>query len=203
MLLPVIESRTLNVPGHGDVIQAAPGFHLFATQRTHSQNSNATNSVTMLKKMWRRLVIEPLSRSELQSVIDVRFPSLCSLSERLLDVYYLLSDQQATSLTRFNDRTLSPRDFFKWCRRIDTEYSLDKSSLISATTLIHVFQDALDCFIACVFNASQRLHMAENIGIKMNLLKAKAEFYMNSFKPVINSTEDVVSVGRVDLKVRN
>ena len=202
LLLPVIESRTLHVAGHGDVIRAAPGFHLFATQRTQSHGSNVTNSVTMLKKMWRRLVVEPLSRSELQNVIEVRFPSLMTISEKLLDVYYLLKDDQSTSLTKFNDRTLSPRDFFKWCHRIAMDFNLEKSSLTQATEQIHIFQDALDCFVACVFNANRRLQLAEDIGAKMNLQKAKAQFYNNSFKPVINLTEDVVSVGRVDLKVR-
>ena len=204
LLLPVIESRTLNVAGHGDVIRAAPGFHLFATQRTQNHGSSVTNAVTMLKKMWRRLVIEPLSRSELQSVIEVRFPSLSTISEKLLDVYYLLNEDQSTSLTKFNDRTLSPRDFFKWCHRIATGFSVENSSsLTRPSEQIHIFQDALDCFVACVFNASRRLQLSEDIGTRLNLLKAKAQFYNDAFKPVINLTEDVVSVGRVDLKVRS
>ena len=33
VLLPLLETRCLSVPGHGDNITAAPGFHLFATQR--------------------------------------------------------------------------------------------------------------------------------------------------------------------------
>ena len=34
VLLPLLESRSLCVPGHGNVIKAAPGFQLFATQRS-------------------------------------------------------------------------------------------------------------------------------------------------------------------------
>ena len=33
VLLPILESGSLAMPGHGDVIKAAPGFRLFATQR--------------------------------------------------------------------------------------------------------------------------------------------------------------------------
>lgn len=33
VLIPLLESRTLSVPGHGNVVKAAPGFQLFATQR--------------------------------------------------------------------------------------------------------------------------------------------------------------------------
>lgn len=143
LLLPVVESRTLNVPGHGDVIQAAPGFQLFATQRTHSGQSDRggqTNAATMLKKRWRRISVEPLSRSELQSVIDARFPSLSSVVDKLLDAYQLLEEHQS-QLIKFNDRALSPRDFFKWCQRIAAEFRLEKSSLLtSATSQLYLFQ---------------------------------------------------------------
>lgn len=33
ILIPLLESKTLSVPGHGNVVKAAPGFQLFATQR--------------------------------------------------------------------------------------------------------------------------------------------------------------------------
>ena len=32
-LAPLLQTSTLAVPGHGDIIHAAPGFQLFATQR--------------------------------------------------------------------------------------------------------------------------------------------------------------------------
>ena len=33
VLIPLLESRTLSVPAHGNVVKAASGFQLFATQR--------------------------------------------------------------------------------------------------------------------------------------------------------------------------
>lgn len=33
ILLPLLETNTLTVPGHGDNVKANPGFRLFATQR--------------------------------------------------------------------------------------------------------------------------------------------------------------------------
>ncbi len=143
MLLPVVESRTLNVPGHGDVIHAAPGFQLFATQRTHNNHSDGggqSNAATMLKKIWRRLCVEPLSRSELQTVIDVRFPSLSPVADKLLDAYHLLEEHES-QLVKFNDRALSSRDFFKWCQRIAAEFRLEKTSILTSTTSqLYVFQ---------------------------------------------------------------
>lgn len=199
MLLPVVESSILNVPGHGDVIRAAPGFQLFATQRIHG-HGDGVNAANMLKKMWRHIVMEPLSRAELQVVIDSRFPSLTVLSEKLLDAYYLLSEDQANTRLTINDRSLSPRDFFKWCQRIAAEFGADKTSLTSINSQMIMFQDAMDCFIACIFNADRRLQLAEEIGARLNLLKAKAEFYCNSYKPVFNASESAVTVGRAFLK---
>lgn len=201
MLLPLVESLTLNVPGHGDVVRAAPGFQLFATQRTNNAGDTQTGSAaTTLKKMWRRLVIEPFSRTELQTVIDSRFPTLSALTEKLLDAYYLLNEDQANTRLTINDRSLSPRDFFKWCQRIATEFRLDNTSLTTINSQLTIFQDALDCFVACVFNDERRLQLAEDIGAKLNLIKAKAEFYCNSYKPVFNISEEGVHIGRVSLK---
>lgn len=33
VLIPLLESRTLSVPAHGNAVKASPGFQLFATQR--------------------------------------------------------------------------------------------------------------------------------------------------------------------------
>jgi midasin len=154
----------------------------------------------MLKKVWRRLVVEPLSRSELQTVIDSRFPSLSPLTDKLLDAYYLLNENQSNTRLTVNDRSLSPRDFFKWCNRIAAEFRLDNTSLTSINSQLSIFQDALDCFVASVSNGDRRLQLAEDIGAKLNMIKAKAEFYCNSFKPVFNISEDSVGIGRVSLK---
>ena len=33
ILIPLLESRTLSVPAHGNSVKASPGFQLFSTQR--------------------------------------------------------------------------------------------------------------------------------------------------------------------------
>ena len=202
MLMPVVESMTLNVPGHGDVIRAAPGFQLFATQRTLTgQGMSASAASAVLGKRWRRLAVEPLSRSELQTVIDVRYPQLSSLTEKLLDAYYLLLLDENGFRLKINDRALSPRDLFKWCRRIAVEFQCS-SSLTSTNSQLNVFQDALDCFVASLFDddkQQRRLQLSEDVGARLNLLKAKAEFYCNSYKPTFNVSDDSVSIGRVSL----
>ncbi len=200
MLLPVIESRTLTVPGHGDLIRAAPGFQLLATQRVNSHEGATVNAASMLKKMWRRLVIEPLSRTELQTVIEVRYPTLSSMADKLLDVYYLLNGQNETvNVFKSIDRPISPRDLFKWCHRMAAEFRLEATSLTCITTQLHFFQDAMDCFTACVLSSERRLLLSEDIGGRLNLLKAKAEFYNNSYKPTLETADESVTIGRARL----
>lgn len=33
LLIPVVQSKTITLPGHTDIIRASPGFQLFATRR--------------------------------------------------------------------------------------------------------------------------------------------------------------------------
>ena len=45
VLIPLLESRMLSVPAHGNAVKASPGFQLFATQRyIHIHNDVRVNS---------------------------------------------------------------------------------------------------------------------------------------------------------------
>ena len=45
----------------------------------------------ILKNLWTRVYIEPLSRDELQHVTLTRYPHFATIVDRLLDIYFLLS----------------------------------------------------------------------------------------------------------------
>lgn len=45
----------------------------------------------MLEKMWTKVNIQPLSKSELREVINATFPQLVTVTDRLLEIYFLLS----------------------------------------------------------------------------------------------------------------
>ncbi|XP_064629159.1 midasin-like [Lineus longissimus] len=95
ILLPILESRTLSLPGHGDTIQAAPGFHLFVTQRLMGSSSGwykqHGSNAGLLEKLWSTVMVEPLSRQELEKVIVSKFPKFSTVVDRLLDVYFMVS----------------------------------------------------------------------------------------------------------------
>ncbi|XP_071480621.1 midasin-like [Diadema antillarum] len=95
VLLPLLESRTLSVPGHGNVVKAAPGFRLFATQRLLSSSGGLyrqqVSHGAMLDQLWTRVHVEPLSRDELHQVITDLYPKLTTVTNKLLNIYCLLT----------------------------------------------------------------------------------------------------------------
>ena len=56
----------------------------------------------------------------------------------------------------------------KWCDRVADDFDVSKSS-----TGNRVFQEALDCFAACLPRVEKRLPLAEAIGAKLNISKVK------------------------------
>lgn len=50
-----------------------------------------SHSGDILKNLWTRVYVEPLSRDELQHVTLTRFPQFSTIVDRLLDIYFLLS----------------------------------------------------------------------------------------------------------------
>ncbi|XP_067386141.1 midasin isoform X2 [Emydura macquarii macquarii] len=221
VLIPLLESGELLIPGRGDCFKVAPGFQFFATRRVFScgdgwyrqQNSHAT----LLDKYWTKIRVDNMSKAELKEVLKGRYPSLAAVTDRLLDIYLQLTgdkhqtleisfpgceqrSEDASELRKENKRPslegreLSLRDLLNWCSRI--AYNFDSSS---STTAVKIFQEALDCFTAMLSKQGSRQKMAEIIGSKLNISKKKAEFYCQLHKPEIRIGEHDVCVGRVRL----
>ncbi|XP_066547692.1 midasin isoform X2 [Amia ocellicauda] len=226
MLIPLMESRKLMIPGRGDCIEVAPGFQFFATRRLFSsgggwyrpQNTHAA----LLDKHWTKIQLGNMSREELKEVVLKRYPALTIVVERLLDIYCQLTGDKhpatekiglgnqgsQTSLdviqskmedkgTGLEGRGLSLRDLLKWCERI-----LNNFDSTSSSTALNIFLEALDCFTAMLSKPESRQRMAEIIGSKLNISKEKAEHFCHMYKPGITLTEMDVTVGRATVARR-
>ncbi|XP_070579649.1 LOW QUALITY PROTEIN: midasin-like [Ptychodera flava] len=212
VLVPLLESNTLSIPGHGDTIRAVPGFQLFASQRLLSSTSGLykqhNSNSTLLERMWTKISVEPLSRDELKEVIVTLYPGLLSVVDKLLDIYSMLSagrhdlntdtesseEFSAVKIHHHESRPISTRDLVKWCARIVSHYEVVLSS-----TANMVFQEALDCFCSMLSKPTRRLMTAEAIGAKINISKEKASFYCEKYKPNIEITASSVQAGRAVL----
>ncbi|XP_056015325.1 midasin-like isoform X2 [Ostrea edulis] len=211
VLLPLLERGVLSVPGHGDNITAHPQFRMFATQRLlggstgwHRQQSNSS---VLLEKMWTKITIQPLSRDELHEVINTIYPQLTTVTDRLLDIYFLLSagkhevreeDVQTAGKFLSNEgRLISTRDLLNWCRRIAADFQIQETSTAGL-----VLQESLDCFAACIPNLQRRILVAQAIGAKLNVTPDRAEYYCTRYKPSTEITVEKLTIGRVSLTRR-
>nr|XP_045010044.1 midasin isoform X2 [Jaculus jaculus] len=221
VLIPLLENGELLIPGRGDCLKVAPGFQFFATRRLFSCGGHwyrpLNSHATLLDKYWTKVHLNNLDKTELNEVLQCRYPSLMTAVDHLLDIYIQLTgdkhlyqnnssvgyeqSQQEVSEARkenrktiFEGRELSLRDLLNWCNRIAPSFNNSSSS-----ASLNIFQEALDCFTAMLSEHKSKLKMAEVIGSKLNISKKKVEFFCKLYKPEIVINELDVQVGRVQL----
>ncbi|XP_008565442.1 PREDICTED: midasin [Galeopterus variegatus] len=221
VLIPLLENGELLIPGRGDCLKVAPGFQFFATRRLMSCGGNwyrpLNSHATLLDKYWTKIHLDKLNKTELNELLQSRYPSLLAAADHLLDIYIQLTiekhhswsgssvgcqqaPEEVSETRRENKRSvlegreLSLRDLLNWCNRI--AHSFDSSS---SSASLNIFQEALDCFTAMLSEHTSKLKMAEVIGSKLNISKKKAEFFCQLYKPEIVINELDVQVGRVRL----
>ena len=71
-LVPLLETRKILLPGRGEVIEAAPGFRLFATYTTTNGSAEVNlygGSGELLKNFWRKVQVKPLDGKEATFVL--------------------------------------------------------------------------------------------------------------------------------------
>ncbi|XP_053447165.1 midasin isoform X2 [Nycticebus coucang] len=221
VLIPLLENGELLIPGQGDCLKVAPGFQFFATRRLLSSGGNwyrpLNSHATLLDKYWTKIHLNDLDKTELNEILQSRYPSLLTVAEHLLDIYIQLTGEKHHSRDNswvecqqtpeevsearkeskrpvLEGRELSLRDLLNWCNRIT--HSFDSSS---SSPSFSIFQEALDCFTAMLSEHTSKLRMAEVIGSKLNISKKKTEFFSQLYKPEIVINELDVQVGRVRL----
>ncbi|KAM6185923.1 midasin [Rhynchocyon petersi] len=219
VLVPLLENGELLIPGQGDCLKVAPGFQFFATRRLLSCGGNwyrpLNSHATLLDKYWTKIHLNNMHKTELNEVLQSRYPSLLTATDHLLDIYIQLTGEKHSSRSdnaeceqtpeevsearrenrpSLEGRELSLRDLLNWCNRID--HSFDTSS---ASTSLNIFQEALDCFTAMLSKPISKLKMAEVIGSKLNISRKRTEYYCQLYKPEIVINELDVQVGRVRL----
>lgn len=147
----LVKTKTLSVPGYRDCIRVKSGFQLFVTMRTASEGTQKPVQMSIpFQKHWSCVNVEPLSKEELVTVVQMSFPLLHTIATKIVDVFLLFSvgnhDDNAVTTIK-NARQISTRDLIKWCSRAVVDF--DVSSPVSA---LKIFQDALDVFCCSVSN---------------------------------------------------
>lgn len=147
----LLETGTLSVPGHQDLIQVKSGFQLFVTQRLFSSTTGLrkpfSNTSNMLSKHWTSVNMEPFSKDELVTIVETLFPKLRTIASKMVDVFLIFQyneecDLQLRNFTSKSGRVTSTRDLIKWCTRA-TVYYVHPTSEEKKQNL---FEDAIDIF---------------------------------------------------------
>eukprot|EP01114_Cavostelium_apophysatum_P009738 TRINITY_DN2299_c0_g1_i6.p1 TRINITY_DN2299_c0_g1~~TRINITY_DN2299_c0_g1_i6.p1 ORF type:complete len:3028 (+),score=822.70 TRINITY_DN2299_c0_g1_i6:117-9200(+) len=202
VLIPLLETRQLFIPGRGEVIKAADSFQLFATQTTGT--GSRSNHSPILRNLWTKLVVEPLSSDELIQVLKELFPEMANIAKTFLHTFHLLLRNKGLSdegkeedLAVAAGRFLSSRDLLKWCGRV---YSLHRAALNSDAAIREsVFLEAIDCFSGMVAKPALRRKLYNLVGMSWSISPERINYYYTNHKPFTQLTKSTFTVGRVTL----
>ncbi|CAG4947470.1 unnamed protein product [Colias eurytheme] len=212
-LSSLLERNTLCVPGFRDALPVTPGFQLFVTQRTiitnYGYQKKLSSSSTLLQKHLTVINVEPLSRSELSEVIQTLYPSLTTISSKMIEVFMMFSvgchdtslqtteseTEKANNVVIMRgSRLISTRDLMKWCARSVVGFNVS-----SPDSALKVLQDALDIFTCSVSSPENRLELSKKVGTCLGIVETKSEFYCKHYKPNVSLQPDSLIVGRATI----
>ncbi|XP_068635226.1 midasin isoform X2 [Aristolochia californica] len=210
LLLPLLEGAGSYVTGHGEAIQVAESFRLFATASTSKHDIyHYPEGKILLGSQWRKVRVESPTDEDLLDIIKTCFADLELVSQKLIDTYKRInfmalcqlgplqvdmSDSFAV-LSRF-----SLRDLIKWCRRITgSGYRFSGHSLLPSHCK-SIYLEAVDIFAASTASFDHRLSLMKEIAKIWGLPAMETENLYSVNKPTIQSLRFDLQVGRVTMK---
>ncbi|KAB7497678.1 Midasin, partial [Armadillidium nasatum] len=207
MLIPLLDSRCLPVPGHGN-IKAHPNFQVFCTRRLLPAGCRLRiGSSNLIENLWTKITLSTLSPDELKQLICEKWTLLKPIAEKLVEVYMVLSSGQhgegekskicdkcgASNLTsaKTSGRFVTVRDLIKWCSRISV--IMEEMSQVDLHS--RAFEEALDCFCYAVPDEKERYTFSLHIGSHLNINEAMVSYYANNYKPEVILKDSCFKVG--------
>ncbi|RYO81486.1 hypothetical protein DL766_007274 [Monosporascus sp. MC13-8B] len=208
-LLPLVERGQLLITSRGETIQAPSTFRLFATvQTTRGMGGQESLPSLLGQRFWRPLSVRPTPDTELESIIAGEYPLLQMYTPMIMSVYRRLSSYTGLPHTArgTSDRPITPRDLFKWCRRLQELLvgagCKTGGEPISETTRGWMFMEAVDCFCGNLSKQNVKASLVNSIAEEMHLPEQLTAHYLEAQIPQIEETPSTFRVGRVTLDRR-
>ncbi|RWS13574.1 hypothetical protein B4U79_11757 [Dinothrombium tinctorium] len=176
-------------------------FRIFFTRRLIGNHSETQQSIMNenLFSLCKIINMDVMNREELRTIIDSLWPNLAVISEKILDIYYIIQEQASnentTSFLSTISRKVSSHDLFKWCNRISENFCLN-----SDESTLNIFFNAADCFLNCFPSMIKRISIAEILGVKLNMTSFNSRFFLCQRKPDLQTDEKELRIGRIKLK---
>lgn len=157
-----------------------------------------SQSCDILAKHLLDINIEPLSNSELHEVIATLFPTLKTITNRIVSVFQEFTKEQEESGLYKSRRLISTRDLFKWCSRAIIDYDVS-----SNTSALKILQDGIDIFCCSQRDKETRLNLAKVISSHLGIIQENAIYFCTQYKPNLSLTPDILRAGRATIKRSN
>jgi midasin len=142
-------NKSWSAPLHSDgsITAFHPEARIVATVRTENNHSD---SAELIRSYPMTVNLKPLSNDELKKIIEHKFPNLLLVAEKLLNIFFELSQMMlADSII---DRDLNANDLIRACRRL--------SSLPNLNDNQQIFVELSDIYVLPISNLSKRSRLS-------------------------------------------
>lgn len=150
-----------------------------------------TSTTQLLEKYVFHVNIEPLNENELIKIIEVQYPVLKTISNRMVLVFHLFTRNEDDKVIPKSSRMVSTRDLFKWCLRSVVDFNVS-----SQNSALKVLQDAIDIFCSSYSDIEERIKLAIQISTHLGIINEKGKYFVNEYKPNISLNADYLHAGR-------
>ena len=218
ILMTLIERKQLHLPSRGTVINASTGFQLFLTQRVvgngdsngkHiSMDDNLLSALARTKGLVEIITLQEHSETEIrmiaekQPLFNINNPSLLGFGKMeglalkmvacfigLKERSNAISSEKMISVEA-QKRTLSLRDFLKWCRRCLTSTEAGNNPLTPETIVL----EGMDCFANHLpRNCREKRERVYGIGHMFGLLSNNIDHLLAHRTPTLTITPISIS----------
>ena len=211
VLLPLIEHRQLEVSSRGETIKASKGFRLVATMRSSEnalgeESSPASNMLGL--RLWRLVSFKVQSLDECRQIVQARFPTLQSLSSRIMAVFVRVMESRHRQPTSSNTNGrlgagTNLRELLQWCERLSRTLkemgSVSGNEALTERAYNNIFLEAVDCFAGSIQDKKAREQIVFLIAEELRIPPQKAAYFLNDYAPVYEDLQKVLKVGRCRL----
>lgn len=220
-IVPLLENRKLPLSSRDIILDAHPGFQIFATQ---SKNNNlATTMNQILSNHFTIINLQNLCYKELNHIITETMNIDEKISNRMVKTFSILCSIGVASGMELNNdieieiedektkniwkdaykrcgRYLSLRDLLKWCKRVAPLFYSNKSSYLTEKTRLSVVLEAVHVFCSCLPDIDIRISIGEIIAKDWSIPENSIKHFFEDYKPQLKKTQDIINIGEVFLK---
>ncbi|KAF2763346.1 midasin [Pseudovirgaria hyperparasitica] len=203
--LPLIERGELLIPSRGERIVAPRGFKIIATMRSNKnmKGEEVTSKAIIGSRLWSTVRVESLSLNELRTIVTTRFPKLQGHVEAIISIYTKISTERlevAHTDQLARSRAVTPRDLFKWCRRMSL--SLTDGARVTAQQKDGMFLEAFDSFAGSFQEQQSRLSLMTCVAKELHIDSQRRDHLLLHREISHHLGNSSFQVGRVTLDRR-